>query len=193
MSAQLKQVLRSLYKQVRSQLEPEYQRKVSHLICERIGTMNLWSQATSIALYHAVNGEIDLGALWHSALRQGKCCYFPILNPDKTLAFLPADKTTAWKTNRFGIAEPDTDLSFALSPEDIDIIFLPLLAFDSRGTRLGAGGGYYDRTLAGINHPLLAGVGYEFQHEPYIMSDVWDVDLNAIITQKTIYWARENP
>ncbi len=59
-------------------------------ICNRISQLEQYRYAKRIALYKAANGEIDLGSIWRSAPLQGKYCYFPSLNEDGTLTFLPA-------------------------------------------------------------------------------------------------------
>ncbi len=136
-----------------------------------------------------MNGEIDLGSLWRSAPLQGKYCYFPALNGDNTLSFLPATPTSAFHENRFGIKEPVIGREHALTPAEIDLMFIPLVAFDTRGTRLGMGAGYYDRTLAHSRSPLLIGAAYEFQRQSFIKAETWDVPLDVMITEHAVYWS----
>jgi len=69
---------------------------------------------------------------------------------------------------------------------------MPLLGFDNEGSRLGMGGGYYDRALS-FKHseeqpskPLLIGLAYSFQQIEGLQSDTWDVPLDVIITEETI-------
>ena len=180
MSDRFKDILRHTYKQ-----------KVSRQVCERIRRINQYRHATKIALYQAIRGEISLVPLWNSAPLQGKYCYFPVLNPNKTLSFLPATPNTIFKANRYNIQEPDVPHHLALEPGELDIIFMPLVAFDEYGTRLGMGAGYYDRTLSGEKRPLLIGVAYEFQRLAYIAPQPWDVPLAGIVTEKTIYWSNQ--
>jgi 5-formyltetrahydrofolate cyclo-ligase len=136
-----------------------------------------------------VNGEINLSNLWQSAPLQGKYCYFPALNEDLTLSFLPAKPTSPFIENRYGIKEPDITRDQAIPLEQLDIIFVPLVAVDPKGTRLGMGAGYYDRTLKNGPPPLLIGVAYEFQRLSFIMAREWDVPLNVVITEDQIYWS----
>ncbi len=68
--------------------------------------------------------------------------------------------------------------------EEPDIIIMPLLGFDSRGTRLGYGGGYYDRTLAGLGKkPLLVGLAFAAQELDEIPREPHDVPLDVIVTE----------
>ncbi len=189
MADQFKQALRQTCRHIRNKLSPTYQRNASHQICANIRKLDSYRYAKRIALYQAVNGEIDLGSLWRSAPLQGKYCYFPALNDDATLSFLPATPTSAFHENRFGIEEPDIGREHALTPAQLDLIFIPLVAFDGKGTRLGMGAGYYDRTLAHSRSPLLVGVAYEFQRQSFIEAQAWDIPLNVIITEQTVYWS----
>jgi len=196
MSDRFKTAIRSSCREIREKLPAIYQQKASSKICRRIRQLDQYRYAKRIAIYHACNGEVDLGELWRSAPMQGKFCYFPVMNNEKKLSFLPATPATSFIDNLHGIPEPDVDLSKAIAPCELDVIFMPLVAFDNNGTRLGMGGGYYDRTLAKEDHPLLIGVAYEFQRQAYIMPCEWDIPLTAVITQQAIYWCKnthENP
>lgn len=190
MADRFKQILRKTYRQVRSRLPAAFRQAASERVCARIGSLHQYRYAKKIALYHPVDGEIDLGKLWKSAPYQGKYCYFPSLNEDLTLSFLPATPATPFKSNRYNIPEPDVSRELAIAAEELDIIFMPLVAFDDKGTRLGMGAGYYDRTLAEKKRGLLIGVAYQFQHEPFLKDQEWDIPLNAVVTPKKLYWSQ---
>jgi len=183
-----KTALRKNIKKMRQQLSASQQEQGSLAVCNQINELDQYDNARHIALYYACNGEIDLSILLQAALKNGKRCYLPALNVNKTLSFLPVAQNTPFIKNCYGIPEPDVDHSLAILACKLDIIFLPLVAFDSHGNRLGMGGGYYDRTLANENHPLLVGVAYDFQHQDHLIAEQWDVPLAAVITEKTTYW-----
>jgi 5-formyltetrahydrofolate cyclo-ligase len=188
MSDKYKIAVRNTIKEVRSKVSVAYRSTSSNQICTRIRALEQYRRAKSIALYFAVNNEIDLSALWNSAPLQGKFCYFPALNNDLTLSFLPATPTTPFKKNQYGIPEPDVAFDEAIPVEDLNLIIVPLVAFDMRCTRLGMGSGYYDRTLEKKKHRHLFGVAFQFQLVDFIDPQPWDVPLDAVITQKAIYW-----
>ncbi|KTC66547.1 5-formyltetrahydrofolate cyclo-ligase (plasmid) [Legionella adelaidensis] len=186
MPDRLKQAQRLTLRNTRKNLSSEYQQKISSHVCNRIKNLHEYRYAKHIGLYQAANGEIDLSHLWASAPLQGKFCYFPKLNHDHSFTFIPATPSSSFTINRYGIAEPIPEAE--LHPKKLDIIFIPLVGFDSKGTRLGMGAGYYDRSLAHYQYSWLIGVAYEFQHIAFIGAQEWDVPLNAIITEKTTYW-----
>jgi len=73
---------------------------------------------------------------------------------------------------------------------------MPLVAFDEYGNRIGMGGGFYDRTLAYLQHrqlwrkPVLMGLAYEIQKMKKLESQSWDIPLNSVVTEKEIYYAQ---
>jgi len=65
---------------------------------------------------------------------------------------------------------------------------MPMVGFDVHCMRLGMGSGCYDRTLENKKDITLLGVAYQFQRLDYLTPQPWDVPLNAVITEKAIYW-----
>ncbi|MDP3560617.1 MAG: 5-formyltetrahydrofolate cyclo-ligase [Legionellaceae bacterium] len=183
---QIKERIRQTCLCTRRGLSTEEQFAASNKICVQIQGVKQYQQAKAIALYSPIHGEIDLSDLLHDQNKQKIFC-FPIMH-DKALSFLPTLTTTPFIKNKLGILEPDVSPVLAVTLMQLDIIFLPLVAFDMHGTRIGMGGGYYDRLLAERTNPLLIGVAYEFQKQPFIQPDPWDVNLDGVITEKQIYW-----
>jgi 5-formyltetrahydrofolate cyclo-ligase len=187
MSDRYKTSIRQSCRNVRELLSPAYQNSMSSKICKQIKGLDVYRYAKKIALYHSMKGEVNLTTLWKTAPFQGKFCFFPTLKKDKSLLFLPATPATEFSENKYGIQEPLVDHTLAIPANEIDIIFLPLVAFDDYGTRLGMGMGYYDRTLENCSHPLLIGVAYDFQRQSYIQPQAWDISLAMIVTEVKIY------
>jgi 5-formyltetrahydrofolate cyclo-ligase len=81
----------------------------------------------------------------------------------------------------FGTLAPPDDAPRA----EPDIILMPLLGFDRLGTRLGYGGGYYDRTLEALSHkPKLIGFAFAAQELEHVPREPHDVPLDAVVTEK---------
>lgn len=102
-------------------------------------------------------------------------------------------KNDALITNRFGIDEPDTPLHQTTRSYGLDLVLMPLVAFDIEGNRLGMGKGYYDRTLKFLHlrrhwrKPRLVGIAYELQKFEQLPKQAWDIPLDAIVTEKAVY------
>ncbi len=96
--------------------------------------------------------------------------------------------------SRLGMNEPRN--GWGRSAACLDVLIMPLAAFDRRGHRVGMGGGYYDRTLAatgrapGWRRPTLIGLAFEVQHMPSIPARDWDVSLDWIATEAGVYRCR---
>jgi 5-formyltetrahydrofolate cyclo-ligase len=183
----IKQTIRRNCQQLRKTLPHATQQAAARKICDLILALDRYHQATQLALYHAVNGEIDLSFLWDSAVSEGKICCMPALD-NQSLVFLPATPTTPSTLNRLNIPEPNIPLALAIPPARIDLMLIPLVAFDDRGTRLGQGGGFYDRALAQERPPCLLGVAYDFQRQPFIPAEAWDIPLTGVVTERGVQW-----
>jgi 5-formyltetrahydrofolate cyclo-ligase len=146
-----------------------------------------------IALYLSHDGEIDLTPLLHTFWKMRKSCYLPVILPQKkTVLFAPYKEKQKMIYNSFAIAEPKTPKQQLVTASQLDLLLLPLVAFDRKGNRLGMGGGYYDRCLAYLKNrsvwkkPYLLGVAYSFQEVPQLPSADWDIPLHAILTEKQL-------
>lgn len=192
MPDQFKTAIRKSIQQVRSNLSINYRNTSAKQICTRIRAMEYYRQAKHVALYHNVNGEVDLHDLWSSAPMQGKFCYFPVVQDNSTLLFLPVTPNTEFKPNAFGIPEPVVSKDLAIPVDELDLIIMPLVAFDIRCSRIGMGSGYYDRSLANKTKCKLFGVAYQFQRVDCFATQDWDVPLDAVITQKALYWRQDD-
>jgi 5-formyltetrahydrofolate cyclo-ligase len=142
-----------------------------------------------VAGYWAMDGEIALHA-WQLRLSR-ECVYcLPVLAGD-LLCFAPWRPGDALATNRFGIPEPDVEPSSALPASDMAFVAMPLVGFDANGTRLGMGGGWYDRSFAFRREspapPWLVGVGFEAQRVDALAAEDWDVRPDAICTESNTY------
>ena len=88
---------------------------------------------------------------------------------------------------KYGILEP-SDKNKVIIPS---VLFIPLLAFDDNGNRLGYGGGYYDKYIEELenneNVSIKIGVGYSFQKINEVPNNSMDKKLNWILTEKYLY------
>jgi len=181
-------------RQQRRTLSPQERKWRAAAVCRYIQTSRSFRKARSIAFYLPNDGEIDLRPLIDVALKQGKRCLLPVLDKliERRLFFAPYDPDTPLALNRYGIPEPDTHPKSLVRPRAIDLILMPLVAFDNQGNRIGMGGGYYDRTLSFLRHrqrwyrPKLVGVAFAFQQVDSITARSWDIPLHLIATDTGI-------
>lgn len=178
----------------RRQLSPSVQQQHSQALCQNAIKHNSYRNSSHIAFYIANDGEIDPYLLIEHARYMGKKIYLPVLSPLKnSLYFAPYEEGSRLKLNCFNIPEPACHPALWKTAGQMDLLLLPLVAFDAHGNRVGMGGGFYDRTLAYLRHrhfwkkPVLAGLAHETQKVEQLHRQSWDIPLNYIITEKQLY------
>jgi len=190
-----RQTIRNEIRQQRRSLDQRQQAVAARRIGRRILALPGFRNARRIACYLANDGELDLSAVMARMRMMNKCCYLPVLDTlgSNRLWFAPFDDTTPLQVNSFGIPEPMVSPRRYLAAGSLDLIFMPLVAFDSDGNRLGMGGGFYDRSLAFLNRrhhwirPRLYGIAHDFQRVSRLEHAPWDVPMHGIVTDQAIY------
>lgn len=183
------QTLRKNLKRKRSSLSKYQQRHMSSLATQRLQRLPLFRSARNIAIYLPVRGEIDPSQL-PTFGRANQQFYLPVLSLYKQhgLVFVRWNKRTRFRLNQYRIPEPIIKYSQLKPARKLDLVIMPLLAFDTAGSRLGMGGGYYDRSFAfkmragPRRKPALVGIAYQFQQSEPLPRQPWDVPLDAIVT-----------
>jgi 5-formyltetrahydrofolate cyclo-ligase len=171
----------------RRERSPELTAIASRAICGKIERLIGFHLANHLVAYAACPGEIDPSHLIESGIARGYPVYFPRVI-EAGLEFLAAPPDTL-RPGAFGVAEPQGGPR--LSPESPGIAFLiPGLTFDGAGTRLGRGGGHYDRALAGYPGALRLGLLLDADLAAAVPSDTWDQRVDAVVTERRVLWAR---
>ena len=160
-----------------------------------------------IGAYLSTGGEVNLEPIFNYLSKKNYthdiCLYVPALHPvlKGCLQFREYDLNldNIKIPNAYGIFEPVLDSNKTIPTWELDIVLMPLVACDENGSRLGMGGGYYDRSFAFLSNyydrdkynddsclqnsgPILIGVGYDFQKVQGLNSQDWDVGLDALIS-----------
>lgn len=191
----LRKALRNKFRERRRNISAHERERASKLIADSLEKVTTAAARQSgvellhIAAYLAADGEVSLtdwlvGTSHH--------IYLPRIsssNPSadagaggREMAFHAWQPGEPLAENRFGIGEPLVS-SPTITSAVLDLVLAPLVAFDSRGARLGMGGGYYDRCFAGTEVTLI-GVAFQCQQSPTrIPSASWDVPLSAVVTE----------
>jgi 5-formyltetrahydrofolate cyclo-ligase len=141
---------------------------------------------TSIAAFLAIDGEPDLEPALNTLVAERIELALPVLigAEKRTLELHRWHRNSVMQPNDFGIREPRDGAPCRLP--SVEIVFMPLVAYDRTGTRLGMGGGFYDRMLGqsgNARRPLRVGVAYALQEEPSLPRDSWDIPLDAIVNE----------
>lgn len=178
--------LRSALRQKRNSLTSSEQLAAAQALALTVIRLPAWTTAQRIAVYIAADGEIDTRPVERIARESDKEVFLPVIDEDSRLGFARWEADEPLLQNRYRIPEPPA--AAARRPvSELDIIFLPLVAWDVRGGRLGMGGGFYDRTLSGVEGPLLVGLAHDCQQVEAVPLDPWDVALDFIATDVALY------
>lgn len=187
-----KKTLRLKYKKLRENLSEESIEEMSLQLANQALKIPIWDKTHyHIFLSISTKKEVNTDYLMH--ILQGK---------DKSIVVSKADfltgemkhfllqENTVLKTSEYGIPEPVSGIE--VSPEMLDVVFVPLLAYDENGHRIGYGKGFYDRFLKKCNTTtVFVGLSF-FESEPEIFFETTDVPLNFCITPKKIMDFRNN-
>ena len=188
------QDLRRQIRQQRQNLSNSQQQQHSQQLATQLRGLREFRNARQLAAYIAADGEIDPWSGMLQAWQHQKTVYLPVISHLgwERLWFAPAEPDGAWRENRFGIPEPVVPRSWWQRASSLDIILLPLVAFDVHGNRLGMGAGFYDRALAFMlnrkhwRQPRLFGLAHSLQQVDTLPRQDWDVPLDGVITENEI-------
>jgi len=152
---------------------------------------HLLAKGRRIGIYMPANSEIDVRPLLDRAVAMQACCFLPVVPRlgRKRMWFSQMGERPAWVLNRYGIPEYQHPLAKRVRVQRLDLLFMPLLGFDSRGFRLGMGGGYYDASLAYLKRfrrwrrPRVVGMAFSVQEVERLPNDPWDIPLDAVLTE----------
>ncbi|MGM0594410.1 MAG: 5-formyltetrahydrofolate cyclo-ligase, partial [Pseudomonadota bacterium] len=194
MKQQRNQLRRRMRRQRRA-LTPQQRRSAADQLARHLSGQHLFLHSRHIAFYLPNDGEMDLTPLIRRAQSMGKRCYLPVLGPlfHNRLWFAPYQRDSQLRPNRFGIPEPDCNWRQMRPVWALDLVLMPLVAFDPHGNRLGMGGGFYDRTLAYLaqrqywRKPHLLGTAYTFQQVEQLPHQPWDVPMQGVATERGVF------
>lgn len=156
--------------------------ELSNRILEQLEETRLFRDASCIALYHALPGEVQTALFLEKWYRE-KQLLLPLVTCND-LRLLPYRGPESVRAGAFGILEP-VDTDNAIPEKEVDLIIVPGVAFDRRLNRLGRGKGFYDRLLGTVNVPRI-GICYDFQLREQIPVESFDKKMDLVITEKEI-------
>ncbi len=137
--------------------------------------------ARKIMIYNDADKEPATSSLLEECLRTGKTACMPQIQGNE-LRIIEVTKQTKFRRGTFNLREPEGN---EIPPSELELIFIPLIAFDRKKNRIGRGKGYYDRLLKKTN-ATKAGVGYSELEVKEIPAEQHDVKMDIIITEMEI-------
>lgn len=181
-----KTFLRSHYKKKRFSLTKQEVDDLSQRVFKQLDKLNIWKLKhyhifISILKYN----ELDTSSIINKLKSEQKIIIVPKISNNE-LVHIAINDETEFGLNEFGIKEPNDGNHFII--ENLDIIFIPLLAFDIEGHRVGYGKGYYDRFLKLTkNSTLKIGLSFFDPINKILDIDDNDVKLDYCVTPKQVH------
>lgn len=186
-----RQAIRTHVRHLRRGLSAEQQKLAANSVAEHALNVASIDRAQHIALFLSVDGELNTRPLIARLWQQHKQVYLPVLHPFSAgnLLFIRYTPETLLTPNRLRIPEPPLDVRQIIPLDQLDVMFVPLVAFDKQGQRLGMGGGFYDRTLQHWrSHRFLPiGLAHDCQQVDTLPTESWDIPLPAMLTPSRLW------
>ncbi|MCG2420122.1 5-formyltetrahydrofolate cyclo-ligase [Aequorivita sp. F47161] len=180
-----KATLRIKYKKLREHFSEKAVEEMSLQIANQALKLPIWDK-TYYHIFLTISEKKEVNTEYLLHILQGK---------DKSIVISKAEfstgemqhfllqENTEIRTSKYGIPEPVAGLT--ISPEIIDVVFVPLLAYDQLGHRVGYGKGFYDRFLAKCTpNTVFVGLSF-FDAELAISFESNDIPLDFCVTPKT--------
>lgn len=187
-----KEAVRRKVLHIRKGLEPETVKSKSKSATGLLMAIPEFAASRFILFYAALKGEVQTSGAVEESLASGKRVALPKVGHNALRVFEIRSYGDT-REGAFNIPEPEEEKSVEADPERLDLIIVPGVAFDEKGSRLGFGRGYYDRFLKSISRkPPLVGLAFEFQMVEEAASTENDVPMDFVVTEKRIINCRQN-
>ncbi|MCE0522129.1 MAG: 5-formyltetrahydrofolate cyclo-ligase [Methylacidiphilales bacterium] len=169
-------------------MDPALRAEASLVISQAAANLPAFLASRCVALFAPLPTEPDIHPLIEEAWAQGKRVVLPLMIKRGSVPELDWHEVAGWDEvvvpGPFGLREPDPLRCPRVSVAELDCVFVPGVAFDPEGFRLGRGGGFYDRFL-GSASPTLPCVGLMFDQQkvPLVPREPHDQPLRSVITE----------
>lgn len=188
-----KKVLRKQILDKRSQLTPQEIKEKSKSIENRLFSLVEYKQSNFIFSFISFRDEVHTHEIIKTSLDNGKRIGVPItvVEPRKLLVSEIKDFDEELEMGYYDILAPKEEYQRIVSPDLVDLVLVPGVAFDERGYRVGYGGGYYDRFFSGLKRDVVKiGLCYELQILSQVPIDSYDIPVDYILTERRLIKCR---
>ncbi|KZE48437.1 5-formyltetrahydrofolate cyclo-ligase [Brevibacillus parabrevis] len=181
-----KKQLRSHILERRKAIPASEREQYSAHICRHLLENERIASAKTIFAFHPFGDEVDILPFIREAMNRGQEVWLPLaLVEQRRLIPYRFTGEHMLRQGVYGIMEPDPEKAEAADVSLLEAVVVPGVAFDTHGGRMGYGGGFYDRFLAGLDTlPFLVGVGFSMQVVEHVPVEPHDIRLDGIVTEK---------
>ncbi len=161
--------------------EPIKKQRVEENILCQLFSSELWRSSQVVGVTLSMEFEFDTTKLIERALRDGKIICIPKTFPNREMSFFYHDFDEILEESKFGVLEPTNNKK--ITKEDIELLIVPGVAFNSRGYRIGFGGGFYDRYLSDFPGETCSLI-FEEQIREEIEIEAHDLPVSRLFTSR---------
>lgn len=171
---------------------PETRRQANADIRAHLEALPVFRAADTILSYVSLPREVDTHPLFRDLLRQGRRVLVPRCLDKGQLEWCPLSDWNDLEPGDHGVLAPRADIAAESSHPADSVCLVPGLAFDHNGYRLGYGGGYFDRFLAGYPGTSI-GLITEDNLLPRLPREAHDIPVNMVLTEDRAYPTTPRP
>lgn len=179
----------------RDSIDHEKRLEKDKLIIEMVLSLPYFERAQTVFYFASFRSEVSTLPQIEEAIKRGKRIVLPKVDDiNRRLRLFEIQNTGEIKPGFMGIPEPDVPPERERDINDVDLVIMPGVAFDTNGNRLGYGAGYYDKLLSGLKKdiPLIA-IAYEEQIVDSLPAESHDIRVDMIVTDKRIIEIQKIP
>lgn len=165
----------------------------SGMIFAKVSELPVYANAKTAMFYLSYGSEVFTDPMITAAINAGKTVVVPAITDPQDTKMSAVKLSSVKDANQFvyGIRQPEIDEDNVVTKEEIDVVFVPAIAFDVSGFRTGYGKGYYDRWLEGIPAEKTVGIAFDFQVTDKLPTDEFDLPVGTIVTEKRIIYVHK--
>lgn len=153
----------------------------SRVITDRLTALPEYKCAKRILCYASYNSEVDTSELCRRIIAEGKELHLPRCDVEtKSMTACKVTDLSALKKGAYGIPEPEGE---GILPQKLDLVVVPMVAFDKNKGRIGYGAGYYDRFLP-MTNAFRCGIAFSAQEVECASFEETDLPMDLIITER---------
>ncbi len=182
-----KREIRDSGKRARAEMDRNTKTKLDKEICKKIISSQSFKYADAVLMFYPTENEIDILPMFYKAKELGKKVYFPKCTSKGIMKFYLVEDVLDMKTGKYGISEPVQTEEGEFSSSAHPLCIVPCLAASRDGMRVGYGGGYYDRFLAGFD-----GISMCIQYESLVSAALpvekrYDKKTDILVTEEGVF------
>ena len=181
----MKTAIRERIRKERGALDTRWARQASRSVHEHATALSEYACAHAVGAYFAMPGEVQTAELLERCWRDGKEVCVPAFEPDfDAYIFTGAHASSVLREGMLGIPEPETHS--LVEANAMTVVFVPGVAFDAHGGRVGHGAGHYDALLRDWASAFKIGLAFDFQIVDRVPTTPGDIAMDAVVTNSKI-------